>query len=357
LPDTRHSGGPSDSFRWNPCLSYPPSPRSIMNYTPRLLRQLCRTCAVLCAGLISALPVLAQTSVGNITGRVYNPVTKEYVRSAEVRLQGTNQVVTTADDGSYTLTNVPAGAATVVVTYTGSEASTAQVNVPAGGSVQADVSLGNPQEKAGADTVKMAAFTVSTEREGNAKAIQDQKESMNVSNIIAAETFGNVAEGNIGEFVKNLPGIQMDYVEADARSPRIRGLPAQFTTVTMDGMKMASADGFIQNNGTDNGGGAGAGDRSFGFEQVTMSSIDSIEVNFTTNASQDADSPAGNINLRSAHAYQLNRQQFGFTVSAFMNSEEMYLHRIVRPDTKSESLVLPNGSLNYANSFLDHRLG
>jgi len=157
--------------------------------------------------------------------------------------------------------------------------------------------------------------------------------------------------------VKYLPGISMDNVEADARSPRIRGLPAQYTSVTFDGMKLASADGFIQNNGTDNGGGAGAGGRSFGFEQVSMSSIDSVEVNFTTNASQDADSPAGNINLKPKHAFERNGQLISYQLSAMANSEQLYLHKSVGPDDKSRRKFFPNGLVEYSNSFFNHRLG
>ena len=312
-------------------------------------------------GWLFSLPVArAQApATGTITGRVFSPTNGEYLRNAEVSVKGTNLSTLSEATGEYRISNIPAGDATIVVKYTGYASSTATVTVIAGATVSQNFDLALPRGKSGdeGEPIKLDTFVISTEREGNAKAIQDQKQSMNVSNIVASETFGNVAEGNVGEFVKNLPGIQMDYVEADARSPRIRGLPAQFTTVTMDGMKMASADGFIQNTGTDNGGGGGAASRSFGFEQVSLSSVDSIEVNFTTNASQDADSPAGNINLRSAHAYQLKRQQITFGVSALMNSEELYFHRAVRLDSKSHSMIRPNASFTYANSFWDHRLG
>jgi len=297
-----------------------------MNYETRLVRRMPLLCLIGFACLLALTGLQAQsTGTGTITGRVFDPATREYLRNAEVRLQGTSQLATTEADGSYTLLGVAPGQATIVVDYTGYKNETATVTVTPGGTATADINLMSTLDtgKTPDEAIKLAAFTVSTEREGNAKAIMDQKQSMNVSNIVSSETFGNIAEGNIGEFVKYLPGIQMDYVEADARSPRIRGLPAQYTTVTKDGMNIASADGYIQANGTDNGGGAGAGDRSFGFEQVTMSSIDAVEVNYTTNASQAADSPAGNINLRSAHAYERNGQLINFAVSGMINSEEL----------------------------------
>ena len=321
-------------------------------------RRFCRFLILCISGLLPLGSAAAEPSAGAIVGRVFNPATQEYVRNAEVRLQGTDRLVTTESDGSFSLTNVPAGPATLSVSYTGYNTATVNLNVSAGATATTDVNLTSSLYGVGtADVVKLEAFTVSSEREGNAKAIMDQRQSMNVSNIVAADSFGNIAEGNIGEFVKYLPGIQMDYVEADARSPRIRGLPAQFTTVTFDGMKIASADGFIQNNGTDNGGGAGAGTRSFGFEQVSMSSIDAVEINYTTNASQDADSPAGNINLRPKHAYERNRQVISGDVSLMGNSEQLFWRKTVRPDDKPERKIVPNGMVEYSNSFFNHRLG
>jgi len=232
---------------------------------------------------------------------VTNPATGEYVKNAEIHVEGTDRVAITGDDGSYRISNVPVGQVTVTATFTGYTASPALVTVTENKDSVYNFTLQSTEAK-GDDLIKIDVFTVSTAREGNAKAIMEQKHSMQVTNIVAAETFGNIAEGNVGEFVKYLPGIQMDYVEADARSPRIRGLPAQFTSVTFNGMKIASADGFTANGSTDNGGAAGAGGRSFGFEQVSMSSVDAIAVNFTTDASADADGPAGNINFRPKHA-------------------------------------------------------
>ncbi len=325
----------------------------------------CRRRSLLFIGLIlgwllPALSLPAQpAATGAITGRVFNPATGEYVQNAEVRLQGTNRVVTSANDGSFSLPNVPAGSATVQVSYTGYDTATVRLDVAPGVTARADVNLTSVryQQEATGEAVKMQAFTVSTEREGNAKAIMDQKQSMNVSNIVAAETFGNTAEGNVGEFLKYLPGIQLDYVEADARNPRIRGLPAQFTSVTFGGMDLASADGFIQNNGTDNGGGAGAGGRSFGFEQVSMSSVDAVEVSFTVNASQPASSAAGVIDLRPKHAYERNGQRITADVSAMANGEELFLDKVTKPDDHARHLIVPNASFEYANSFLNHRLG
>src|SRR5260221_96266 len=69
--------------------------------------------------LLPALGAAQVASTGTISGRVYNPASQEYVRNAEVRLQGPDRLVTTESDGSFTLTNVSAGPVTLAVSYTG----------------------------------------------------------------------------------------------------------------------------------------------------------------------------------------------------------------------------------------------
>lgn len=56
---------------------------------------------------------------GVIKGRVFNPASQEYVRNAEVLVEGTNLSTFSSDDGSYVLSNVPAGDVTISVSYTG----------------------------------------------------------------------------------------------------------------------------------------------------------------------------------------------------------------------------------------------
>ena len=50
----------------------------------------------------------AQTSgTGTLSGRVFNPATNEYVRNAEIQVEGTNLTTYSRDDGSYVLPACP----------------------------------------------------------------------------------------------------------------------------------------------------------------------------------------------------------------------------------------------------------
>lgn len=70
--------------------------------------------------LLPAMALQAQSAnSGSIQGRVYNPTLKQYVRNAEVRLEGTNQIAYTESDGTFRFSNVPAGPASIAVAFTG----------------------------------------------------------------------------------------------------------------------------------------------------------------------------------------------------------------------------------------------
>jgi iron complex outermembrane recepter protein len=323
----------------------------------RVTRLAVITLTVCIAWFAAATSAQAQTAgTGTITGRVLNPATGEYLANAELRIRETNRSATSDAGGYYRFEDVPAGSATISVTFTGYRTESATVTVSPGQTATKDFDLQSADHAPGGEVVKLNAYTVSAEREGNAKAIMAQRNSMNITNSVSADVYGNVSEGNVGEFLKYLPGVDLEYVEADTRTPRLGGLDPSYTGVTLNGMGMASADAFQQANGTDNVR-AGGGNRSFGFEQVSINSIESIEVNLTTAADQDASSPAGTINLRTKKAFDRKERFVGIGVNGMMNSEDPSLKKTYGPgDTKSYK-IRPGATLDYYDSFLNRKLG
>jgi iron complex outermembrane receptor protein len=134
-----------------------------------------------------------------------------------------------------------------------------------------------------------------TEREGNAKAIMEQKQSIESKRVLATDTFGSISEGNVGEFLKFLPGVLIDYVEADARSVSLGGLDPKYTSVTLDGAPIASS-GMAAASGT-------GANRAFEFEQMSIDGIETVDLSRTPQPENPGSALAGVVNLRSKGAF------------------------------------------------------
>ncbi len=286
--------------------------------------------------------LISAQSTGMISGRVSNSATGSYLSNAQVSVTGTDLATTTVSGGRYVLANVPAGTVSVTVNYTGLDPMTQDVNVSAGGSATLDFGLTSAQY---GEVLQMSQFVVAGTREGNAQAIVEQRVAPNLKTVIAADAFGSVSEDNVGEFLKYMSGLTIDYVENDARQVRVRGLSAQYASVTIDGNPVASAD-FNINTG-----------RGFQFEQVSLSTIDTIEVSKTPLADQPANSLAGTINIRSKSALNQVGRRIRYNANMTINEYARTLGRTIGWDNQMRRKALPGGSLEFSDTFLDGRLG
>jgi TonB-dependent receptor len=305
--------------------------------------------AFACALLFPALAA-AQAVTGTVTGRILNPATGEYVRNAQVRIDGTALLAVSEDGGVYSLPGVAAGDARLVVTYTGYRTETAVVRVPAGGTATRDFELVSSLQAADAkdSTVRLQKFVVASDREGNAKAIMEQRNSMNITNSVASDVFGDVAEGNVGEFLKHMPGVELDLVQGEIRTIRLRGLDSEYTQVTLDGVSLASADA---NQG------ASGNARAFSFEQVSLSSMESIEVSKTISADVDANAPAGTINLKTKRAFDRSGRRISAQANLTAFSTRFNFDDSYGPDDRLSRKIHPGGIFDYSDVFFNKRLG
>jgi TonB-dependent receptor len=306
---------------------------------------------LICGWLLAASLLQAQpAATGTIQGRIYNPATQEYVRNAEVRLDGTNQITYTEGDGSFQFANVAAGPATITVTFTGYTTVKDAFSVTAGQTAVRSINLASTAEapRREGEVIQLAAFTVSSEREGNSKAIMAQRRSMSITTSVASDIFGDVTDGNVGEFLKYLPGVDLDYVESEARGPRLGGMDSQYVGVSFDGMRSASAD-------ANRGGGSAS--RATSFEGFSITAIESIEINRTTAPDSDADNPAGTINMRTRRAFDRKGRTFGYNTSLNFNDEEFTFKKTAGPRDGFHYKWKPNYQFDYAESFFNQRFG
>ena len=280
---------------------------------------------------------------GSVRGRVLNAATGDYVRNAEIRVEGTTIVAYSEDGGNFRLTGVPAGEMTVAVKYTGLQESKVTVAVAPGQVATLDFALKAPSyDASAADAVE--AVTITARRKGQAGAIMERRAAINAKNVVAADNYGALTMGDVGEFLKSMPGLSLDYTEVDATAVRIGGLDPKYSTFTTDGARMATATS-NNNNGRQNS-----------FEQMSITGIESIELNNTLTASMDADAPGGNINLRSKYAFERKRRQIRFQLGGVGTSDSGFSPAYY-PDDKKHPRIFPSAQIGFADVFLGGRLG
>ncbi len=286
----------------------------------------------------------AAPPTGIVEGRVLNATSGTYLNNARVTVPGTALETFTGESGDFRLAAVPAGETQIVVTFTGLQAQAATVTVGSGTVVKRDFSLSRTGASASTrpdGATQLDPFLVATNREMNAADIasQEQRYAPNIKNVVAADAFGDAGEGNLGEFIKFIPGVTVNYSGFDARSISVRGLPSYTTPVMVDGNRMSSAASSGVTRDVEVGG-------------LIMNNISRVEVSKTPTPDSPADSMGGTVNVVSKGAFDRSKPQFSYRLNAVMNSLWLTLKEL--PGGQPESTgrrILPGGDFSYVAPF------
>jgi len=286
-----------------------------------------------------AATVTAQDAgTGTVSGRVLNVGNNKYLNNARIVVEGTNIEAQTNEYGEYRLQGVPAGEVKVRAQFTGLDTETATVSVTPGGSAQLDFNLSSRDRYGDDKTITLDTFTVAASREfeGNAIATNEQRYAPNVKVVMAADAFGDVTEGNAGEFLKYLPGVTVDYVAADVRTVSVRGFAANFTNVYLDGMRTTSSV-------------SGNSNRVFEFEQVSINNASRVEVVKVPTPDLPSDSLGGSVNLISKNAFEQKGASFTYRAYFSANSETIgdFFSKTPGPGNEDTFKVLPGFDFTY----------
>lgn len=267
-----------------------------------------RRLAALAASAAVLSPAYAQEAekTGQIEGRVFNALTGSYLNNARVSVEGTSLQVFTDDSGSYLIRNVPAGAVKVKISYTGQEDIIQAVTVAADATAKFDATFGSSTTDGG---VVLDPFVIQAARYRNAQelAINEERSATNIKSVVALDSLGFVADGNIGEFVRYLPGVDLgeggDFNNpTNATSVGVRGFGASDTVITIDGMPIASGS---PSNLT----------RTAQLDGISVNNGSRLEIIKVATPDMPQDAPGGTINLITRGAFEVRKPQYEVTVA------------------------------------------
>ena len=286
-----------------------------MTITPSL-RFAARLVSAALACLSFALTSASAQSSGTatLTGRVQNRAAGAVLENARVTVSGTNREAFTDAFGEYRLTALPAGDVTVLVFFTGAAPQTATLKLAAGETARKDFELvpfsaGKPA--AGDGVVKLDQFVVDGGRDTNAAsiAINEQRFAGNIKTVLHTDAMGDIIQNNLGEFVKYLPGVDLETDQMNAVGIKLRGLPSAYTNIAVDGDDVNAA--------------SSAGPTRFTLLQTfSLSNAARIDVTKVPTPDSSAASLGGSINMVSRTAFESRRPEFRFKVYVNKNSRD-----------------------------------
>ena len=302
--------------------------------------------AGVCLGVVASPTAIAQALPrGTVTGRVQNANTGTYLNNARVAVQGTTREVLTNTAGEFRLTDVPAGEAVLEVFYTGMTPQQVRVTVAADGVVAKDVQLvrSGSQAQVGEDgVVKLETFVVASEREYNAAAIaiNEQRFAANRKDVVSTDAFGEINQGNVGEFVKFLPGISLDVKDGNTPSGiMVRGFDPNYTNVTLDGGQLAST--IVANTQTSS--------RQFVLDGANINNLARIEVTKLPTPDMSANLLGGAVNFVSRSAFERSRMETRISTYLSANAKAMDFKKTPGPLDEDTYKVLPSFDLQFVH--------
>lgn len=224
--------------------------------------------------LILFLVPLSVFSQGLISGRIIDQ-NKLNLPGATVQIKGISKSTVSDVTGSYKLLGLSKGTYKLTVSYIGYKPYETEVVVGNGTTVKLDVTL------YGESGTNLKEVVVTGNAGAALKALNQQKNSNRIVNIISADQIGRFPDPNIGDALKRVPGLYVQLDQGEASLVSVRGTDPSKSTININGTNMS---------GTGN-------DRAVSINAVPADMVQTVEVTKAITPDMDGDAIGGVVNL------------------------------------------------------------
>ena len=146
--------------------------------------------------------------------------------------------------------------------------------------------------------------TITSIRDSAQAALEQQKNADGVTNVVAGDTVGKLPDSNIAEALQRVSGISIQRDQGEGRYINVRGAPSEFTNITVNGVSLPAPDPFT---------------RAIDLDTVPANIADTLEISKTLLPSQEADSIAGAVNIKTKSAFKKPGLQFNAELGGSYN--------------------------------------
>lgn len=231
----------------------------------------------------SLIPLFACCTIGVfaqkqiVTGIVSDE--NQSLPGAAVTIEGTKKVIITDSEGRFTISDLKEGQYNLKVSYIGFEAK--NLNIEIVGAQNLDVgSIVLYQRQKNIDEVVISG----TLKNSEARALNMQKNAINISNVIASDGIGKLPDRNAAETVQRVQGVSIERDQGEGRFVSLRGLPPFWASTTINGNRLPTAEEETTSRAT-----------AFDFFPTEL--ISYVHVNKSFTPDMEADGIGGGVNF------------------------------------------------------------
>lgn len=233
-----------------------------------------RRLAWLLTFLCSCSMAFAQTTKGLVTGFVSDS-SGAALKGASVHVLPLTLSGVTDSNGEFSLPEIGSGHYTFTVTFVGFETYRQEIDLAAGQALNLNI------------TLKVASqsqeILVTAERaHGEADAINQTRTADNIVQILPAEVIMSLPNANVADALGRLPSITLYRIEGEGVYIQVRGTEPRLTNITVDGITIPAPEPEV---------------RQVRLDVIPSDLVESVQINKTLSASQDADGIGGSVNL------------------------------------------------------------
>src|SRR5579864_2240282 len=216
----------------------------------------------------------AQAGKGAVTGTVVDSA-KNVLVGAVIEVSPSGQRAVSDDQGNFRIPDIPAGQATLTISYVGFASFMATANVSAG---QTETVNGVLQVASQTDQMIVTAERL----QGETEAINIERTADDIVQVLPLKVITSLPNTNVADAVGRLPSVTLERDEGEGKYVQIRGTEPRLTNMMINGIEVPSPEANVRN---------------IKMDAIPADLVDRIELSKTLSANQDADAIGGTVNL------------------------------------------------------------
>lgn len=231
------------------------------------------------ASLLFGSLLSSSAMAGTIVGTVSDASETKGLQAAQVTIVELDRVTSTARDGSYRFTDVPAGSYTLETRYIAADTLRTHITVTDEQPAVADIILGSELGH---------EILVIGQSANQASALSRQREGDGVSSVLTRDAVGQFPDQNIAESLRRIAGVNILNDQGEGRFVSVRGLDPNLNSSSLNGVRIPSPESAV---------------RSVALDVISSDLIESVEIKKSLTPDMDADTIGASIEINTVSAF------------------------------------------------------